>query len=112
MAAMGQFVELSNSAQLNGASRAEDLFALTDEQILEIVPDDTPEQTTEENRRDANATGAIAARENSSKTENTNSSSPQASNNSAEPPQWLSDMMADPQAGGEARDFWSGIQTA
>jgi len=35
-----------------------------------------------------------------------------AARDAAQPPKWLADMMADPQAGAEARDLWSGVQQA
>lgn len=81
----------------NGASRG-DLFALSDEQILEIEPD-APNSTVA-------AEPVVAA------AEPVEVIAAQTSATLSEPPRWLADMMADPQAGAEARDLWNGVQTA
>ena len=124
---MTQPAMISATAPANGQTTPHDLFVLTDEQILEIEPEAQGMEVT-----DAVASGRAAspseARNPSSSdsagaTEGSGSdfSSPSASRNDSmtgvanrdvEPPQWLADRMADPQAGGEAREFWNGIQQA
>ena len=81
---------------------ASDLFALTDEQILEIKPEgDSP---------------AASSIESGAETEIRPEAGPTQSNGglipAAEPPRWLADMMSDTLAGGEARDLWNGVQQA
>jgi hypothetical protein len=108
----------------NGASTLHDLFALTDEQILEIEPEpqdvavrsstvdagarmeekrDSPIAALPENK------GLAAG---SPDTEATSHQSPVTSHDSAEPPAWLAAQMKDPWTGGEAKELWNGILQA
>jgi len=95
-------------------SSAADLFALTDEQILDIDPQ--PETATvgqailpvQNNPPEALSSPANHAKR---ETERAPGESVQAGVSALpEPPPWLADLMNDPQAGGEARDLWNGIQ--
>jgi hypothetical protein len=119
--------------QANGASTPHELFVLTDEQILEIEPEaqDAPVNGAAQDHsartnpavisseaRNLSSSNAAAEVEGSKR----DSSSPPAprddavgggvANYEVEPPRWLADRMADPQTGGEAREFWQGIQQA
>ncbi len=99
------------TAATNGESTAHDLFALTDEQILQIEPEaqevelsnaalpartqqsSPAAQQNEQSRREAGATqGSVS--------------------NSQEPPPWLAAQMKDPWSGEEARELWNGVQQA
>jgi hypothetical protein len=99
------------TAATNGESTAHDLFALTDEQILQIEPEaqevelsnaalpartqqsSPAAQQNEQSRREASATqGSVS--------------------NSQEPPPWLAAQMDDPWNGEEAKELWNGVQQA
>ena len=73
---------------------AADLFALTDEQILDIQPDAPVAQPLL-------AVPGVS---------NSPDQPVQAAATVPEPPPWLADLMNDPQAGNEARDLWNGVQ--
>ena len=83
-------------------NEASELFALTDEQILEIEPAPAP-PATQEAQPPAAATAASGA-----------SQEPQSTARTVpgEPPRWLAEMMADPQTSAEARELWNGVQQA
>src|SRR5260221_10333300 len=101
-------VVLSNSASSN------ELFALTDEQILEIEPVAQGESTS--------PAGVSESRSIVERSEKTAGLSPRATNHadaaqsaitdSAEPPPWLAAQMRDLWNGDEARDLWTGVQQA
>lgn len=104
----------------NGATHAQDLFALTDEQILEIEPE-AQDVEVSSTSGPVDHSGQTELKDGASSTQSSAATQASATQqNSAqpgmtvplEPPRWLADMMADPQAGGEARDFWQGIQQA
>ena len=114
------------SSPANGHSTVHDLFALTDEQILEIEPE-VPESVTANNAHQAGvgatlgspavdgdevpATGAspVPARQSA---DGVPYQSPTTSHDSAEPPPWLAAQMKDPWSGEEARELWNGVQQA
>jgi len=102
----------------NGENTLHELFALSDEQILEIEPqkevalsesparsqEATAKQATASRPEDATPTGATTP---SSFT----SHEPRATgHDSAEPPAWLAAQMKDAWGGEEAREFWDGVQ--
>src|SRR5260370_19579823 len=114
------------ASNVTGGILMRDLFALSDEQILEIAPD------AEATRGDS---AALAERVPVSANSNTGAAaepsvtghqSPVASHESAEqragaqpglavplePPAWLAAQMKDPWLGPEAREFWDGVQQA
>ena len=111
------------------------MFVLTDEQILEIAdggPGAPAQGVTLSHPAAANEAKNLSSAGPSdgqqSKRDSSSPSAPQndsalrglarggestsAASDTAQPPKWLADMMADPQAGAEARDLWSGIQQA
>ncbi len=114
---LNQPENLSAASGAQTADVGQDLFALTDEQILELEPDASSEAA------DAAGQHADAAAAQAGSTVTT----PHAvvaepataavtvgatGAIAAEPPRWLADMMADPRSGGEARDFWNGVNQA
>jgi hypothetical protein len=126
-----QIVTTNETPHANGGSTLHDLFALTDEQILEIEPEAQDVQVSEsqatasgeDSSREAHpslpAGSARAAADEHRRLEAGATSTSQSSNAaqpvSAEatpPPQWLAERMADPQSGAEARELWNGVQQA
>jgi len=116
----------------NGESSLHDLFALTDEQILEIEPEGEALPSQPNGTASAVISGE-ARNPSSSETadeaarSNRDSSSPSAprndgaeassrnlalTSNDAEPPPWLAAQMKDPWTGEEARELWNGVQQA
>src|SRR5256714_48108 len=120
------------STGTTGASSAHDLFALTDEQILEIEPQSTgPNANVAQVAGQENASrvgaqhtapqlGTMPAESSSSTSHDTRISSSDLPSHSAhaevpvlpEPPPWLAAQMKDPWEGEEAREFWNGVQQA
>jgi hypothetical protein len=119
----------------NGGSPLHDLFALTDEQILEIEPEaqagtvardpwpvtreEKPNgQTPESIATGPNTTSNQAASEKSSIESQTTarSSSPEHgtrdTEHAVEPPAWLAAQMKDPWTGEEAKELWNGVLQA
>ena len=111
----------------DASGTARDLFALSDEQILDIAPEPTapapvgqPFLTVQERASEATATrpeirsapegpqveAASAADPARDKTAPPEMAVPQ------EPPPWLAAQMKDPWGGEEAREFWDGVQQA
>lgn len=104
--------EAVTSTQGAGLDAGRDLFALTDEQILEIEPEmqgapggdaTATVPVAEAGTAQTTASGAASAATNEAGA---------ATADGAEPPRWLAEVMADPQRGGEARDFWNGVAHA
>src|SRR5271169_945775 len=103
----------------NGHSTAHELFALTDEQILEIEPDSAPVEqpllAVPTPRAGAAKTDPAAAPNSA-----TPQSEPENKGHAAqagvpvlpEPPPWLAAQMKDPWTGEEARELWNGVQQA
>ncbi len=116
----------------NGASTPHDLFALTDEQILEIEPEaqDVELSSAEPQApRPASlqvapaslpAGSSMAPQTERSRLEAGATQPPQGVENSAQPrvagpveaPPWLAEQMKDPWSGEEARELWDGVQQA
>jgi hypothetical protein len=116
-------------APANGTSTMHDLFALSDEQILEIEPE--TQDVRDHSAVDA-ADSALSTQSDfpeeiavpaSGGDRNGNSEAAQHQTQSvvqhsqgatgigpSEPPTWLAERMADPQAGAEARELWDGVQ--
>ena len=104
-------------------SKASDLFALSDEQILDIAPETgvahteppianqetstvAPSSTSTARPGEATQTGTAKA------PSSTSHDSLVTSHNAAEPPAWLAAQMQDAWGGEEAREFWDGVQQA
>src|SRR6266478_2155800 len=122
----------STTAAANGESTLHDLFALTDEQILEIEPeaqdvelsDGQPSTSGQEPPHEAPASlpaGSAQTLQNKNRLDqdrgaakNTNAE-PAAQPGVAvpkEPPEWLAAQMKDPWTGQEAQELWNGVQQA
>jgi hypothetical protein len=96
-----------------------DLLALTDEQILEIEPEAQGATGGEEKTKSSSVTAAApgsatqrAAGQSAGTRAATSNTAGAGDAAGVEPPPWLVHMMADPQSGGEARDFWHGVTQA
>src|ERR1700739_2324655 len=111
-------------SQAGTAVTGSDLFALSDEQILEIAPDLTWSAPVEQPFlavQDQTSVPAVR-REQESNAENSQieSSAGRPSEGTAqpqtavpiEPPPWLAAQMQDPWGGEEAREFWDGVRQA
>jgi len=122
----------STTAAANGESTLHDLFALTDEQILEIEPeaqdvelsDGQPSTSGQEPPHEAPASlpaGSAQTLQNKNRldqdrgaAQNTNAE-PAAQPGVAvpkEPPEWLAAQMKDPWNGEAAKELWNGVQQA
>src|SRR5579864_6881388 len=119
-------MQLQNGAasSANGASTPHDLFVLTDEQILEIEPEQEASGPAVEQpllavpARRADTTNAQSAAEpngsaaSSQLIENTQQSTQAGVPALLDPPAWLAAQMKDPWSGEEARELWNGVQQA
>jgi hypothetical protein len=106
----------------NGTSTLHDLFALTDEQILEIEPEAQDVELssapspgrTQQPAQVAPASlpaGSPSAPQNEQSRLEAGATQAPASN-FAEPPAWLAAQMKDPWNGEEAKELWNGVQQA
>jgi hypothetical protein len=114
----------STASGNNGESTARDLFALTDEQILEIEPEaqnvevsgGQPPASGQESPQVAPASlpaGSNATAQNDNRPDqNRGATSSPSSAAATEPPPWLAAQMKDPWTGEEARELWNGVQQA
>src|SRR6202048_5240856 len=100
-----------------------DLFAMSDEQILEIEPETETANGESRLARQESSTAAASQTPNSlahdapptetgTPPSSTGRESAITSHDAAEPPAWLAAQMKDPWAGSEAREFWDGVQQA
>jgi hypothetical protein len=119
----GQQISHDVSAPANGQTAAHELFALTDEQILEIEPEAAAAAPVEQPLLAVPERRGDAARTASETDPNSIAASPRSIDNTQqsaqarvpvpqEPPAWLAAQMKDPWTGGEARKLWNGIQQA
>lgn len=126
MQAGNQSVASTESSGSNGHTQLHELFALTDEQILQIDPEPQdvevasvgpaalpansgePAQTSRPESGTAPEQGTRSADPSHAQTQNASASIATPS----EPPAWLADTMKDPQHGAEARALWEGAQKA
>lgn len=91
--------EATRANSMNGATPAHELFALTDEQILEIEPQAKVASTSSESET-AKADSSLALGMTASSVAD------------AQPPAWLERQMKGPWAGEEARELWDGVLRA
>src|SRR5712692_4973638 len=107
----------------NGHSTVHDLFALTDEQILEIEPEaqdaglsnDQAAARTQESSHVAPASlpaSSDAAPQNEQSRLEAGATQTSRTPAPTEPPPWLAAQMKDPWSGEEARELWNGVQQA
>src|SRR5258706_1597570 len=111
----------NQSALAPGESKVTDLFALSDEQILEIMPEPAGASKEDSGALNADIGARVVAPTTISSPE-----SPVTSHQSTgqraggqpglavplEPPAWLAAQMSDAWAGEEAREVWDGVQQA
>jgi len=129
---VGQQIPQDTASPANGHSSAHELFALTDEQILEIGPEAQDLEISGEHQptREQEAAlvapaslpaGSAAASQDGNRrleagaTQTPQSEAPAAQPGMAvpqEPPPWLAAQMEDPWTGEEARELWNGVQQA
>jgi len=104
-------------------SKASDLFALSDEQILDIAPETGVAHTEPPIANQETSTAAPSSTSTARPGEATQTGTAKApsatshdslvtSHNAAEPPAWLAAQMQDAGGGEEAREFWDGVQQA
>ncbi len=121
----GEHLPHEASAPTNGHSTAHELFALTDEQILEIAPQHevSGTETVEQPLLAVPTQTAGTSHPHSATPQNSSATSPhspEATGQGAqagvpvlpEPPAWLAAQMKDPWSGEEARDLWNGVLQA
>jgi hypothetical protein len=125
----------------NGEATVHELFALTDEQILEIepeaqdievrgpagAPEGSPHTQTDSSTTAPRGSGASARNDTAGDPARSQIETSKATQHGArntghdaqpglaapqEPPQWVAEAMNDPQRGREARAFWEGAQKA
>ncbi|HET8923821.1 MAG TPA: hypothetical protein VFN26_12605 [Candidatus Acidoferrum sp.] len=115
--------QITTAGPANGASAPHELFALTDEQILEIEPEAAEAPLVEQpllavpDRRPEAASTKSATDPNSIATsprsiENMQQSAQARVPVPREPPPWLAAQMKDPWNGEEAKELWNGVQQA
>jgi hypothetical protein len=119
--------QMTAATASNNGTSAHDLFALSDEQILEIEPEGEAAgqqvSVAPAERLPASANGnagtAAAASATSHQPPVTSHQSTDQSTGAQpqldvplEPPAWLAAQMKDPWSGPEAREFWDGVQQA
>ena len=85
-----------------------EVFALTDEQILGLAPDEAAAPSADE-RAGESAQPSTSSVDGTSSTAETRT---RALAPQAEPPGWLAERMRDPRLGEEARGLWEGSQNA
>src|SRR5258708_12045369 len=129
---MNKNVNTSAASSANGESALQDLFALTDEQILEIEPEAEPSglapavipsearnltsyatDQVAQSKRDSSSPAAPRndrTEQSASDAAATSHESPLTSHSKAEPPAWVAEAMNEPRRGREARAFWEGSQ--
>jgi hypothetical protein len=116
MQGANQTAALIETSRANGQSHPHELFALTDEQILEIEPEARDvTQGDSDVSASSGANGNESHRGNESDPRGTASAEQQAQSAQAGlpvPPAWLAETMNDPQRGSEARALWDGAQRA
>ena len=111
------------SSHAGSEGAGQELFALTDEQILEIEPEAQTEVAGGDNQQFADAaaredapvqesSGARTSQRDRETADKTSSAGRAATSGvgAAEPPRWLADVMNDPQRGDEARELWQGVE--
>ena len=104
----------------SGDSSIQDLFALSDEQILEIAPEAevatqqafvTPAERPSLSADSGAGPAAVAPVTSRQGTDPVATAQPEMAE-APEPPAWLAAQMQDPWGGEEAREFWGGVQQA
>ena len=105
------------ASSANGHSTVHDLFALTDEQILEIEPEiqdarASGSQETAQVAPESLPAGSNGTARNENHRLEAGATASTVGASAAEPPPWLAAQMKDPWTGEEARELWNGVQQA
>ena len=106
--------QATSAASLAPAGTPQELFLLSDEQILEIEPE-TEVATDSTNRPNSSVAAQHAAPAQIDAPDANNGAAQGAQTEGTvllEPPPWLAAQMKDPWSGEEAREFWNGVQQA
>ena len=117
MQAANQSIAPSDSSRANGQTHLHDLFALTDEQILEIEPEPQDVTVREDTAQGDIPTGVSRNAQEGETRSTAQTAEPDQSTQAGlpvlpEPPAWLAETMNDPQRGADARALWEGAQRA
>jgi hypothetical protein len=97
-----------NPLSISSGASPHELFALTDEQILEIEPSlSAPAPPVAPASLPASASAPVAGEQSRLEAGATNSGLPPTP---PEPPPWLAQQMNDPWSGDEARELWDSVQ--
>src|SRR5258708_7348094 len=129
---MNTNVNTSAASPANGESALQDLFALTDEQILEMEREEDPSDPAPavipsearnltsyatdqvaQSKRDSSSPAAPRndrTEQSASDAAATSHESPVTSHAEAEPPRWVAEAMNDPRRGREGGACWEGSQ--
>ena len=121
---MNPLVSTSTPAA-NGADKLHDLFALTDEQILQIEPEAQDVEVVSDQQSAAVGEASREPRAPAATVQNDKSvegaalgqagavqQQGQPTTSNEEPPAWLTAQMKDPWSGEEAKELWNGVQQA
>jgi hypothetical protein len=116
--------QTASTAGANGHSTPHDIFALSDEQILEIEPE-AQDVTVREDVAVGDSSAGVSAGTNENESRGSRQVDEQTQTAQAgvpfdaqgkpvlpEPPGWLAETMNDPRRGAEARALWEGAQRA
>src|SRR5258708_27460419 len=94
----------------SGENSIQELFALSDEQILDIAPEKEVARPDAVANQEAQARETLASR---AEDATPNATAPGSTgHDTVEPPPWLAAQMQDPWGGEEGREFWDGVQQA
>ena len=117
MQGANQTAALVETSSANGQSHPHELFALTDEQILEIAPE-AQDVTVREDAAQGDSPAGVSVGANESESRGARRAEAQTQTAQAgvpvlpDPPAWLAETMNDPQRGSEARALWESAQRA
>src|SRR6267142_1500623 len=108
--------QTASATASNRDNSIQDLFALSDEQILEIAPEGEGANSESRGASQEISTAAVrqepATRPGDVTRTGAETATPGTSHDFAEPPAWLAAQMQDAWGGEEAREFWDGVQQA
>ena len=98
-----------DAVENSASNTTQELFALTDEQILGIVSEDG---TPAEEQAAPDTPSELRLPDKNSEVHEAGAASQTGVPAPLQPPKWLADKMEDPRLGDEARDLWASMQKA
>lgn len=104
--------QTTSTTGVNGQSTPHDIFALTDEQILEIEPEAQDVSVRDDVAQGDSPAGVSPTANATVQAEGQVQTGQAGLPVPLEPPAWLAETMNDPQRGAEARALWEGAQRA